>query len=268
MIHIGTSGFGFHEWSPSFYPVELCYDRYLEFYAERFEYCELDTSFFSLPSPDAMDALCSRTPDTHRFTVKLFRGLTHERDGDLDVARRFKDALMPMVHRARLGAVLAQFPYSFVNNPHSRAYLCRLRAVLELPLVAELRNDSWLHEESLAFLRGWGIGLAAMDGPDVGGLPNRRAISTTDIGYVRFHGRRADAWWPAGAPGRYDYRYRQRELLSWIPRLREIAKQSKEVFVVFNNHRRGHAVRNAETMVKLVSRARTPRRSASRARAG
>ena len=265
-VLVGTSGFGYHEWSPSFYPPELCYEEYLPHYARHFPFCELSRTFFHLPSAGDLDTLASQVPESFRFSVKLFRGLTHERPYDLAPARRFAESLSPLVESGRLAAVLAQFPFSFVNNPASRAYLCRLRAALDLPLVAELRNDSWLAPETLSFLEGWGIGFASSDVPDLAGLPAKASVATSPIGYVRFHGRRDDAWWVPGSPDRYDYRYRRRELLAWVPRVREIARRSSETFVVFNNRRHGHAVTNAASMSRLLSR--VPRRVSASARAG
>lgn len=151
MIRIGTSGYGYHEWSPTFYPSGLCYADYLPHYAEHFACCELSQTFFEMPSHRELSRLVRRVPESFRFTAKLYRRLTHERDADLQLARSYARSVTPLVESGQLGAVLAQFPFSFLNNPHNRAYLCRLRAALELPLVAELRNESWRKPETLAF---------------------------------------------------------------------------------------------------------------------
>ena len=42
--------------------------------------------------------------------------------------------------------------------------------------------------------------------------------------------------------------------MGWIPRLREIEKQSKYTFVIFNNYWQGQAVINAQALQKLLSR--------------
>ena len=207
-----------------------------------------------MPTVREVSRLLQKVPEAFLFTAKLHRRLTHERDADLRLAKLFTEGLKPLSESNQLAAVLAQFPFSFVNNPHSRAYLCRLRAALELPLVAELRNDTWLEPETIAFLQGWGIGLAAVDAPLLGGFMPPTALATTEIGYVRFHGRNALSWWEKGSSHRYDYRYRQRELVSWIPRVREIAKHSQHTFVFFNNHRHRHAIANAVTLSKLLRR--------------
>jgi uncharacterized protein YecE (DUF72 family) len=257
MIHVGTSGYGYHDWTPTFYPRGLVYEDYLRYYSERFTCCELNSTYFRMPRAKELELLLRRSEGRLVFTLKAHRRLTHQREKDMDAARRFASMLSPLVDAGKLGAVLAQFPFSFINNPAHRAYVCRLRAALDLPVVAEFRNDGWHHRETLDFLRGWGIGLAAVDGPKLEGLPAPHATATSKLGYVRFHGRCADRWWNKDGASRYDYNYRRRELLGWIPRLKEMARQSEVTFVVFNNHWRGQSVANALTFRKIVERSRS-----------
>jgi uncharacterized protein YecE (DUF72 family) len=265
MLRIGTSGFGYHEWCPGFYPPGLSYADYLPYYARHFDCCELTHTFFRLPGRADLDALILATPDHFEFTAKLDRRLTHERSPHLDRARRVVESFQPLVEAGRLGAVVAQFPFSFVNVPENRAYVCRLRAALELPLVAEFRNDSWLRYETIQFLRGWGIGLAAVDLPPLlAGMPRPTAHATSTLGYVRFHGRNAAFWWKRGDPRRYEYRYRQKELLSWLPRVKNIDASTETTYVIFNNRRHGHAIDDARRFQRLLVRSRQrqqPRRT-------
>ena len=267
MIRVGTSGYGYHAWTPEFYPAGLCYEAFLKHYASAFSCCELNDTFFELPSGRRMERLAGDVPESFRFTAKLHRHLTHEGEPDLSIASRFAASMKPLLDSGRLAAVLAQFPFSFVNYPYSRAYLCRLRAALDLPLVVELRNATWLEPETFNFLRGWGIGFATIDAPPIGGFARPSVRVTGELGYVRFHGRNGAAWW-AGDGRRYDYRYRQRELVSWLPRIREIARHTRETFVFFNNHRGGHAVANAQRLAKLLRRSTKRESRAAEARAG
>ncbi len=142
-----------------------------------------------------MKRILEQAPQSLVFTVKAHRHLTHQRGAELDSARHFRRALAPLHETGRLGAVIAQFPFSFVHNPHNRAYVYRLKAALELPLVVEFRNESWMSSHALDFLRGWGVGIVCVDAPPVGGLPSPMAVATSDVAYVRFHGRNAEAWW-------------------------------------------------------------------------
>ncbi|MCP5120172.1 MAG: DUF72 domain-containing protein, partial [bacterium] len=157
---------------------------------------------------------------------------------------------------AKLATVMAQFPMSFINNRANRAYVCRLRAALGLPLAVEFRNDSWFNRETLDFLRGWNIGLVCVDAPELAGLPAPRILATSKVGYVRFHGRNADRWWNKDGAFRFDYRYSRRELLAWVPRIREIDRSAEVTFAIFNNHWRGRAVANALELQKSWNRAR------------
>ncbi len=75
------------------------------------------------------------------------------------------------------------------------------------------------------------------------------------------------AWWAGDGRG-HDYRYRQRELVSWLPRIREIARHTRETVVFFNNHRGGHAVANAQVLTKLLQLSRKRESRAHEARAG
>jgi uncharacterized protein YecE (DUF72 family) len=279
MIYIGTSGYGYHNWSPIFYPSWLFYEDYLDFYSEQFNCCELTFTRYRMPTVDDQERLLRRSAGRLVFTVKAHRRLTHQRPletKDMSLARRFAVSLAPLTQAQRLGAVVAQFPFSFINNPDHRAYVCRLRTALDgLPVVAEFRHDSWFNEETLHFLRGWDVGVACVDTPQLARLPGPRALVTSELGYVRFHGRNAFRWWKWWAKEegyRYDYNYRRRELLGWVPRLREIERQSKHTFVIFNNHWQGQAVVNAQALQKILKRSRSatvaPRTVATHLRAG
>jgi uncharacterized protein YecE (DUF72 family) len=256
MIRVGTSGFGYHDWCPSFYPQGLPYEDYLGHYAKCLDCCELNQTFFQMPSPAGLERYVARVPETFAFTVKLHRRLTHERGGSLTMARRFAGALAPLLEARKLGVVIAQFPFSFVNHPHNRAYLCRVRAALDLPLVVELRNETWRHPETIDFLRGWGIGWVAADGPIPEALAPPSGLATSSTGYIRLHGRDPLHWWCRDHVFRYQYRYRRRELLAWIPRAREIARRTEEVFVIFNNRGLGHAAENALALRRMLRKTR------------
>ncbi len=255
MIRVGTSGFGYHDWCPSFYPQGLAYEDYLGTYARAFDCCELNDSFFRMPTAEELERFRASVPETFVFTVKLHRHLTHERRITLEMARRFAAALDPLVAAGQLGTLVAQFPFSFVNHPHNRAYLCRLRAALELPLVVELRNESWRHPETVDFLRGWGIGWVAVDSPVPETMAPPPGMTTSPIGYVRFHGRNRLHWWARDDEGRYDYRYSRRALLGWMPRIHEMARGTEDVYVIFNNRGNGHGAANAVSFRRMLRKA-------------
>jgi len=271
MIHVGTSGYGYRDWRPGFYPPEVAEEDYLAYYAERFTCCELTFTCYRMPEVEELERLLCQSAGRLTFSVVAHRHLTHERETDMGSARRFATALSPLTESGKLGAVVAPFPFSFINDPAHRAYVCRLREALGLPLVVEFRHDSWFHEETLGFLRGWGIGLVCVDvdGPEQAGSAGPRALATSEVGYVRFHGRNASRWWTKDGASGFDYSYRRRELLAWVPRLKEIARHAAMTFAVFDNHWRGQAAANALTLQEILSKSRrtTAARRAAAARA-
>ena len=97
-----------------------------------------------------------------RFGAKVWRRFTHERDEaygaeEVEEARAALDAL----HRAgRLGAALLQFPWSFKRTDANEEWLRGLfRAFAGLPLVLEVRHDSWDAPDVLAELAEAGGGI-------------------------------------------------------------------------------------------------------------
>jgi uncharacterized protein YecE (DUF72 family) len=80
-------------------------------------------------------------------------------------------------------------------------------------------------------------------------LPPRVVEATSDVGYVRFHGRATETWWEhQEASERYDYLYREGELKEWLPKIETLADKTKITFIFFNNHPRGKAPANAYLM--------------------
>ena len=72
-------------------------------------------------------------------------------------------------------------------------------------------------------------------------------MTTSPIGYVRLHGRNYQDWFrdKAGRDERYNYLYSLDELDPWITRIKEVAKNARETYVITNNPFRGQAVLNA-----------------------
>jgi uncharacterized protein YecE (DUF72 family) len=50
-----------------------------------------------------------------------------------------------------------------------------------------------------------GIPLAALDMPDLKGLPPLMDVVTADTAYIRRHGRNREQWWGSAGGARYDY---------------------------------------------------------------
>jgi uncharacterized protein YecE (DUF72 family) len=97
------------------------------------------------------------------------------------------------------------------------------------------------------------IALVSLDLPSLRGLPPAIDRVTAPFAYIRFHGRNGLHWWGTDRASRYDYLYSEDELRVWADRITPITLQADPVLVYFNNHPRGQAVQNAQTLNRLLT---------------
>jgi uncharacterized protein YecE (DUF72 family) len=260
MLHIGTSGFSYADWVGPFYPEGTKSREFLRLYAEEFSTCELNFSYYRIPEARTLESMVARTPDRFLFTLKANREMTHEREETEAAFSQFVSALHPLVRAEKLGCILVQFPWGFKNTPDNVDYLklCRERLVdagtgAALPAVVEFRNRGWIVEETFELLRELGLGYCCVDQPRFRSLIPPIARATSDIAYVRFHGRNAAKWWKHDeAWERYDYAYSAEELQDWVPKIEELDAQAQETYIFANNHWQGQAVDTARQLRMLL----------------
>jgi uncharacterized protein YecE (DUF72 family) len=81
------------------------------------------------------------------------------------------------------------------------------------------------------------------------------AAATTELAYVRLHGRNRHTWdaRTAVASDRFNYLYSDDELREWVPRVRELTRTARAVHVLFNNNYEDYGLRNARQMATLLT---------------
>ena len=253
MIYLGTSGYSFRDWVGPFYPPGVRSAEMLPHYARSFSAVEINATYYRIPPPRIFARMAERTPPGFRFTVKLPAAATHERVRDPAVFDAFLSAVTPLEQAGKLYGFLAQFPSSFRPGEESYAHLEFLRARLsQRSLFAEFRHESWARSATFALLESLGVGFCAVDEPRLPGLFPPIVRPTGPVGYVRLHGRNADAWWSGDGSSRYDYLYNDRELAAWATAIRQLEAHSRDTFVFFNNCHAGHAARNALRMAEIL----------------
>jgi uncharacterized protein YecE (DUF72 family) len=249
-IMVGTSGFSYPDWIGNFYPPELSKEKWLEFYAQNFSFCELNFSYYRMPQEQQMETFLQHPL---QYAIKGHKSLTHDRLQQPAAREDFIRAVDVLQKGDQLATVLLQFPYSFKYTAENRKYLLNLlEDMSSLPLVVEFRNPDWIRDSVFHELqqRAWGISM--LDSPEVkGGMPQYQQV-TSSIAYLRFHGRNQENWWKGDNVSRFDYEYTQEELEEWIPRISDMAKQAKTTYISFNNHARGQATQNAIQLTKLL----------------
>lgn len=254
-IIVGTAGFSYPDWKGALYPPGLAQSRWLAFYAQRFRYVELNTTFYGMPTAERLARFSAQVPPGFRFGVKAFQGLTHQRSDVAPRCAEFAGACRPLLEAGQLAAVVLQFPNSFRNREENRDHLRELAERLHgLPLTVEFRHREWVEDETtFELLTELGLGYVCVDEPRFKGLVPPVVRTTSSLGYVRFHGRNYQKWWrPQHRDERYDYLYSEDELREWVPRLRGLQGGTGLVLAVLNNHRRGQAVLNAQMLIDLL----------------
>ncbi len=262
MLRIGTAGWSYPDWEGVVYPKGAAGSRQaLSIVSGMFDTIEINVTFYRPPTLRMTRSWVARVSDKprFRFTAKLWQGFTHRRDvSHAREERAFKDGIAPLVEAGRLGALLIQFPHSFSRNRGSAAYLqSLLDRFADYPLAVELRHASWLDEEPLRMLDARGAGFCNVDQPASRTSIGPSSIMTGRIGYVRLHGRNAEAWFrkDAGRDQRYDYLYSHEEIAEWVGRIRQLQRKAggdADVFIIANNHYRGKAPANALELLHAI----------------
>jgi uncharacterized protein YecE (DUF72 family) len=123
-------------------------------------------------------------------------------------------------------------------------------------LVVEIRHGSWVEPSALDELAELGIGLCNIDQPLFRPSVKPAAVTTSRIGYVRLHGRNYRQWFSktADVRERYDYLYAPQELQPRVDRVKTIAADAEQTYVVTNNHNLGKAVMNAFELKAFLTR--------------
>lgn len=270
-IKIGPAGWAYKDWDGIVYPAQIKKDKHpVEYLARYFDLIEINTSFYGKVRPEVAKLWCRKAKPVNSefiFTFKLNKAFTHSpiatveptsaktirfTDQDEDDA---KGGLQALAEENMLGALLMQFPISFKNTEPNRDHLeLLIRQFREYPMAVEVRHSSWSNPEVLEYFTRKGIAFCNIDQPLLGSAVEPSEHVTSDIGYVRLHGRRYDQWFePEKSSDRYDYLYTVPELMDWKAKISAVAKKANVTFVVANNHFEGKAPANALELKSMIT---------------
>lgn len=261
-IHIGPAGWSYEDWAGIVYPSPRPRGFHEASYlADYFDALELNVTFYRPVTPAVARQWLGRVAGNPRFlfTAKLWQQFTHECDLSAANERAFRPAMEVLLEAEKLGALLAQFPWSFKNIPENRDYLEQLAVRFrDFPLVVEVRHASWNDREFYEWLVERGIGFCNIDQPVIGRSLKPTERTTAPVGYVRLHGRNYREWFREReddrSAERYNYLYSMQELVPWAERIQTVAENARLTFVITNNHFRGKAVTNALQLIHLLTR--------------
>ena len=237
-LFVGTSGFSYPAWAPSFYPPGTRPKDLLAAYAARLSCCELNNTFYRHPSEAAIAGWLAATPSAFRFAVKAQRGgsmqaLLADPVGTVGWLtapyRRFGD---------KLGCVLFRVPAEVARDD------ARLAALLaawpaDLPLTVECRDPSWAVDEVFEMLAEAGAAWCSTDLDADPGPPTLRL--TAPWLYIRL--RREG--------------YEEADLEAWSERLVPFLDAGRDAYVVFRHDEDGRSPLRGLRLAELVAAGRS-----------
>jgi uncharacterized protein YecE (DUF72 family) len=259
-------------------------ERRLAYYATHFPLVEVDATYYTPPAERTAELWAARTPPGFVFNIKayglltghptrvasIYKDLRPETDKtnvylkDLepqvleDVWSRFLSSLDPLVSAGKLGALLFQFPPWFTIRRSNKQYVLEVvHRCHPLKVLVEFRHASWFSgdnaTETLDFLRQHEIPYVCVDMPQ--GYPSSIPPvleATSDLAVVRFHGH-SDKWTSKNIYEKFGYRYSERELADWAPKLAKLAERAENTHVLLNNCYSDYAQRNAQQLAALLA---------------
>jgi uncharacterized protein YecE (DUF72 family) len=273
-VLVGTAGFSYKDWEGIVYPPGLKKRQHpLQFLAQYFDCCEINTSFYGHIRPTTGKQWCELVADVNpnfEFTVKLFRSFTHAPGAVLQSTSaatinpiaedetNAKAGLDSIAAEGRLGALLIQFPISFKNTDENRDYLQSLiERFRQYPLVVEVRHATWDNPEILAQFAAENVAFCNIDQPWLGRAVRGTEHVTSNIGYVRLHGRNYKEWFQSdNRDDRYNYLYTPKQLEPWKEKIERLGEKVEKTFAVTNNHYKGKAAVNALELKQMLKRER------------
>ncbi|MCX8093768.1 MAG: DUF72 domain-containing protein [Candidatus Goldbacteria bacterium] len=264
-IKIGTSGFSFPDWRNNIYPAGLPQKDELRYYANelKFNCLEINVTYYTIIQEKSAAAITEKTGDDFEFVVKGYKGFTHDPfDNRLDkkpdqekikeYIEKFKSSIKPFIKANKLGCILLQFPVFFYPSQESKDYILNCKKMLgNIKIVIEFRNSGWAKKETFEFLKYNNLGFCVVDEPKLPRLMPFVNEVTSDIAYLRFHGRNKN-WFNAPTSERYNYLYTDDELKEFLPEIRKMASSGAKTYIFFNNCHAGSAVKNAMKMKDLL----------------
>jgi len=151
-----------------------------------------------------------------------------------------------MTDVGKLACIRIQLPPSMkFRKDRVEAFLKILPS--ELRFALEYRNETWLTDEAHELLSDYNVAAVVVDEPL---LPPEVRV-TSDIAYVRWHGRGEKMW--------YNYRYKGEELAAWIPKVKELPHEV-DLYGYFNNNYHGYAPENCINVVECLESIRLSRK--------
>jgi uncharacterized protein YecE (DUF72 family) len=145
--YLGCSGWSYDGWKGPFYPKDLDNRYWLSYYSQIFDFVEIDSTFYRIPSKFMVNNWNKRTPESFRFAVKFPKIITHDKrlkDVEKDI-EQFYDAMESLYDKILV--FLIQLPPS-LQIAEGLDLIKNLQYQLDpsFRYAIEVRHHSWFNE--------------------------------------------------------------------------------------------------------------------------
>ncbi len=236
-VRIGCSGWAYRDWSGPFYPPTVKAKDRLSWYAGCFDTCEINASFYRLPTEAAVARWRETAPAGFTFAWKVSRFISHNKK-----LKDCADSIRLVFGRMRglaetEGPALIQLPPMLRADPERLARFAELLPPTPRCAV-EFRHPSWYEAAVLRVLRDHNLALVISDHHDAPAPWE----ATAELVYIRGH----------GPGGRYVGRYDGAELARWAGRISAFAEAGHDVCCYFDNDVKCAAPQDAAALKSLL----------------
>ncbi len=280
-ILVGTASWSDPGFVQRWYPKGMRASERLGWYAQHFELVEVNSTFYSVPDLRMVERWCAATPDGFIFDLKLHQLFSFhstaakllpanlQQRAETDAKGRVKrtpaleEEMIKVFLRSvsilraagKLGVLLLQLSPAFSPRKHQLSELEHLIEMLrDYQLAIEFRNRNWAIGEQLRstidFLRQHNAIFVNVDGPVAEHFTimpsDLDEITNPSFGYLRLHGRNARAYLTGKTvAARFDYDYSDSEIAQVAERSKKLARETRDLHVIFNNNNLDYAPRAA-----------------------
>ena len=287
-ILVGTASWTDPSFVEHWYPKKMPAGDRLSWYAEHFDLVEVNSTFYSAPEARMVERWCAATPDDFTFDVKLHqlfsfhstmmkllppdlqRRAETDGKGNVKPTPDLQKSLLKVFLRAaeifrnagKMGALLLQLSPAFSPRKHKLNELEKLIEMLSgYELAIEFRNRNWVTGDALQsttdFVRKHGAIFVNVDAPASEHFTVMRSdldeVTNSKVAYLRLHGRNAKAYIGGKTvAARFDYDYDEKEIAEVAARSRKLAREARDVHVIFNNNNLDYAPRAALRLRKAL----------------
>ena len=241
-IYTGTSNIVLPVPNKQHFPPNYRDKSRLCYYASIFNSLEVNSSFYKIPMQSTVQKWAADVPADFKFTFKLWKGITHNKDMAFDPAD--VDRFIRVINGAgdKKGCLLIQFPPSVTINPIQLTRL--LSAIInadaqrEWKVAIEFRHKSWYRDDVYELLDQFQMVMVLHDMP-----ASATPMIDNDVpfAFLRFHG-------PSGG---YRGSYADDFLAEYASYINEWREDGKTVFAYFNNTM-GDALQNVITLDRFI----------------